>query len=45
MVFLKAQAETYLCLHLGKSRSELRRTDRRALPEKARQVLGAGRDP
>lgn len=44
VMFLKAQAETYLCLHLGKSRSELRRTDRRALPEKARQVLGAGRD-
>ena len=44
VVFLKAQAESYLCLHLGKARPELRRADRRALPEKARQVLSAGRE-
>lgn len=45
MVFLKAQAEVYLCLKLGKARSALRRPDRLHLPEKARQVLSAGTNP
>ncbi|MHA0038399.1 DUF721 domain-containing protein [Deinococcus sp. PESE-13] len=45
VVFLKAQAEVYLCLKLGKARSALRRPDRLHLPEKARQVLSAGTNP
>ena len=40
--FLRAQAETYLMLKLGKARGDLRRADHAALPERVRQVLAAG---
>lgn len=43
VTFLKAQAEAYLCLKLGLKRSSLRRAHRAELPERARQVLSAGR--
>lgn len=41
--FLSQQAEVYLSLMHRRPRSVLRREDRAALPERVRQVLGAGR--
>lgn len=42
-VFLHAQAEIWLSLHLRKPRAQLNRKDWGALPERPRQVLSAGR--
>ncbi|SMB94625.1 DUF721 domain-containing protein [Deinococcus hopiensis] len=41
--FLFQQAEVYLALHHRRPRSALMAKDRAALPERVRQVLGAGR--
>lgn len=41
--FLRIQARVYLCLHLEKPISALRKSDLQHLPEKPRQVLTAGR--
>lgn len=41
--FLRAQAEVYLCLKLGKARQALKRSDQSKLPERVRQVIQAGR--
>lgn len=43
--FLRAQAEVWLALYHRKPRASLRRPDWKALPERPRQVLSAGKNP